>query len=187
MNYTFFVLGPGRSGTSTVARILHNHFNISMGEHFRVTDEHNIKGYFEDLEFKNPNELFINSGLPFPQWIIIIEREIAKRNGHDWGLKDPRLCYLLGFYICYIENPIFIRCERDPNSIADSMQKCYGWNRPNTIKTIFTRERYLNRLLKNRTVYTISFDQIRTDKEIIYELRKQIRCLNSKKDITVQN
>ena len=181
MNNTFLVLGPGRSETSTVARILHTHFDIFMGEHLRIADKHNTNGYYEDLEFKNPNELFINSGLPFSQWITIIEREIKKRSDKSWGLKDPRLCYLLGFYLCYIENPIFIRCRRDPNSVADSMQKCYGWTRPETVKTIFTRERYLTRLLADRKVYTINFDKQKSDEQIIQELRKQIPCINSKK------
>lgn len=178
MSNTFFVLGPGRSGTSTVARILHTHFNIFMGEHFRQSDAHNTAGYFEDLEFKNPNELFINSGLPLAQWIIIIEREIKKRNGKDWGIKDPRLCYLLGFYMCYIENPIFIRCRRDPNQVADSMQKCYGWSRPDTIKMIFTRERYLTRLLAQKTFYEITFNRKKTDEEIILQMKDKIQCLN---------
>lgn len=170
---TFFVLGPGRSGTSTIARILHNHFKISMGEHFRPPDEHNKNGYYEDLEFKSANESFITGQLFFAQWITIIEREIKKRNGKVWGLKDPRLCYLLGFYLCYTENPVFIRCERDPNKIADSMQKCYGWLRDSTIKIIMTRERFLNRLLKDQKVFRINFDRQKTDNEIIRELKKQ--------------
>lgn len=176
---TFLVLGPGRCGTSAVARMLHEHFNISMGEHFRKPDELNPRGYYEDLEFKNPNEFLITGNIIYPEWAAIIEREVNKRAGDDWGLKDPRLCYLLGNYFCYVENPIFIRCTRDLNAIADSMQKSYGWDRMLTVKVVMTRERFLNRMLTNRAIYTINFTNIRTDDEIINEL-KRIPCLKQK-------
>jgi len=170
----YLVLGPGRCGTSTVARLLHTKLNISMGEHFRLADRYNVNGYFEDLEFKNPNEFFIKGSYSFKKWNMIIQREIEKRERFSWGLKDPRLCYLLGFYLCYIENPIFIRCRRELKKIANSLTKCYGWSYSNAIKVIKMRELFLDRILKNRRVLDISFDNFKTDEEIVIELEDQI-------------
>lgn len=175
---TFFVLGPGRCGTSTTARILHNHFNICMGEHFAPADERNKDGYYEDLEFKSPNDLFLNGNLFFTQYLAILEREMRKRKGKIWGLKDPRLCYLLGFYLSIADNPIFIRCTRDPNKVADSMAHCYNWNRDYAVRLTLARERHLNKILSDRKVCNISFDVPRSDDEIIKKLRQQISCLS---------
>jgi len=174
MNNTYFVLGSGRCGSSTVARILHTKLSVFMGEHFRLPDRDNLKGYYEDLEFKNPNGLFLTGRYLFSQWNNIIKREIEKRQNKSWGLKDPRLCYLLGLYLCYINNPIFIRCQRNIEKVANSMRKCYGWKIEDSIKEVQRRELYLNRLLKNKKVLNISFDSFKTDEEIIIELEDQI-------------
>ena len=46
---SYLVVGTGRSGTSTVARVMHEKLGISMGNEFVPSNEFNEKGYYEDV------------------------------------------------------------------------------------------------------------------------------------------
>jgi len=112
MSKVVLVVGPGRAATSFVAEILYRQFRIPMGPATLAGDENNPKGYWEDLWFADLNEQHLFEGMPFgifqgvARWILE-QREIFP----IWGLKDPRLSYLLGFYLQYIPEPIIIRCR----------------------------------------------------------------------------
>jgi len=57
----YLVIGTGRSGTSTVARVLHEKLNVFMGYHFPETTDQNPKGFWEDLEFNEWNKALISN------------------------------------------------------------------------------------------------------------------------------
>ena len=56
-----FVIGTGRSGTSTVARLLHDNFDINMGDNFRPANDDNPSGFYEDLDLKRLNDRMLTS------------------------------------------------------------------------------------------------------------------------------
>lgn len=135
------VVGPGRCGSSAIARVLHERMGVSMGKAFSKPDDHNPLGYFEDLEFKFINQGFLSGRLNFPDFWSRLASLVQQR-GDPWGLKDPRLCYLIPFYLSLIPDAKVIRCRRSLDEIKASMNRCYGWTGEEADK----RERMLDRI-----------------------------------------
>jgi len=164
----YFVLGPGRCGSSAVARVLHTEFNISMGTRFRKADKNNLDGYWEDLDFCDLNRYMLAGRITFPEWQIKVGNLIHHRskNKKAWGLKDPRLCYLFGHYLMLIDDFVLIRCKRDIKEVINSMCRCYGWSFKNAEKVSNERERYLDRILKPFNCIEINFNEQRTSEYI---------------------
>ena len=174
-----FVVGVGRSGTSTVARLLHTEFGICMGQRFREPDEKNEKGYYEDLDLKSLNEQFLIGALTNPSFITALENELAKpwRQKIQWGFKDPRLCELGGIYFTYLQ-PIVIRCCRPKEQVIKSLQRCYGLTEQDASRLFDRREVALDNLLYRTEKKTITFGfggKRKTDKEIRQELTRMLK------------
>lgn len=115
------VLGCFRSGTSAVAGVLH-HLGIFMGNQFDDPSKNNIKGFWEDLEFKNLHKKIennINVDLEYSQ--LINKRNLEHKL---WGVKDPLLCKHLNFFCKYQKENRMIVCRRSVDEIRDSMIKC---------------------------------------------------------------
>lgn len=171
-----FVMGTGRSGTSTVARLLHTEFDVCMGQRFRDPDEFNPMGYYEDLDLKNLNEQFLSGTLTFPAFATALENELMHpwRRNTNWGLKDPRLCELGGFYFAQLD-PIVIRCTRSKEQVVASLQKCYGYAEDVASKIFEGRENALDNLLRHRHVKLISFDQLKSDEQVGEEIENVLK------------
>lgn len=161
------VISTGRAGSSVVAKILHNNLLISMGNSFRKSDANNPNGYWEDLEFKNLNELFIRGRITFVEFNVKLKQLIKFRNNtyNDWGIKDPRLCYLWGNYLKIIPNSRLIIVERNFNDVITSCQKCYDWSHKKAKKIINDRINYIQ-FLKRLNPLIINMDAKKKDKEI---------------------
>jgi hypothetical protein len=95
------VLGQGRSGTSTVAGILH-HLGVYMGEGLLPSTPDNPKGSFEDARFVDIHTRMIGGDWKHPKISAMkvdpllpeYEALVEDMNRHElWGLKDPRLCF----------------------------------------------------------------------------------------------
>ena len=88
----YLVIGTGRCGTSTVARLMHTQMGICMMEKDAFDpDKNNTKGFFEDYDFKYVNDEFLFRGMTYPKWLTCVsyitqERRKLKR---PWGFKDP--------------------------------------------------------------------------------------------------
>jgi len=171
------VVGTGRSGTSTVARVLHNHLNINMGNRFRDPDISNSKGYWEDLDFKEANEYLLDQYISFAVWSDQVKKLIRERNNsyENWGFKDPRLCYLLGLYMTFIKDPIIIRCKRDEESIIKSLMKNYKWSSKMATEEVQRRNHYLDNVLVNKNPFIINFSRYISDEELIERLNGVIK------------
>lgn len=113
---SIIVIGYARSGTSLTAGILH-HLGVDMGDKrvWRKTDEANEKGYFENSQFVRANQSILEKGK-----VPDIESLVAKQKG-TWGAKDPRFLETWEYWEPYIENPYFIFCLRNIDSIARSV------------------------------------------------------------------
>ena len=145
-NRVIVVLGVHRSGTSALARSLQV-LGIGLGDNLHSAGLDNPKGFWEDRDCVAINEELLNRvgseydhlGLAwnfnvdepaisdlYLQAIQLVSQSISKNKG-IWGVKDPRICRLLGFW-----NKVFDACGcdvsyiislRDPISVAESLQK----------------------------------------------------------------
>lgn len=118
------VVGTGRCGTSTVARLLHEELGISMGERFDPPCPANPDGIYEDLEFREIHVAFQRGLLTLPMLRARFGALVARRR-EPWGLKDPRLAHHLGLYLQWLEKPDVIWCHRDLDSVATSINRWY--------------------------------------------------------------
>ena len=125
---------------------MHEDFGVSMGSRFAQPDENNPNGYYEDLDFKEINESVIRGIITFPEWQIRVKKTIGQR-GSEWGLKDPRLSYLLGFYLSVIKDVVILRCKRDAKATVSSVIRAYSWSDANARRFVENRETLLNGLL----------------------------------------
>ena len=155
----FFVVGPGRSGTSFVAKTLHDN-GVSMGSRFREPDEQNPDGYYEDLDFKELNSALLDGSLLFAGWQFQV-CELADAKSGDWGLKDPRLCYLLGYYLDIVPGAVVLRTRRPVHETALSMNRCYGWRLSDALVEAHRRESLLDR-------YPSTFIDLNKEKIVAY-------------------
>lgn len=168
----YLVVGTGRSGTSTVARVLHENLGIYMGEESRPPDKFNPKGYFEDVDFRRVNIDFYKGKLNFEQWCLKVRDIIHQRYKlqKPWGFKESRMAALLGFYLTFFDKPRIIRCKRKPELVINSLMRCYGWSRKHAEQITFSRETQLDRLLSERDqrdILTIRFDEQHVDESLI--------------------
>jgi hypothetical protein len=162
----FLVIGPGRSGTSFVARVLHERLGVHMGDSFR-TDETNPNGFYEDLWFKENNQALIDGRLSEKDWhksfqTLLIDR---RSRGVPWGLKDPRIAHVWPMMSPYMSFSRTIRCRRNIEDIVKSCIRCYGWSPETAFREIQTREDKLDELPSPiRNVY---IDKKPTEKDVV--------------------
>ena len=160
-----FVLGTGRSGTSSVARILHEDLGVFMGRWFKDPDWTNPDGFYEDLFLKNANDHFMRGLLSFPDWEKVVREHIRCRPPVS-GLKDPRLCRVIGLWIQEVENPLLIHCKRSREMVVRSFIEKYQWAPEQAEAEVTQRTRLLDRALRNLEVYELNFDQQLSDQDI---------------------
>jgi len=174
----YLVVGTGRSGTSTVARVMHEKLEIFMGEKFVPADKNNPDGYYEDSEFRDLNVLFYDGRMDFGNWCQNVRGVIRKRYVLEraWGFKESRMAALLGFYLSFFNEPKIIRCKRKRELATSSMMRCCGWNAKESEQIYDSRELQLDRILCNRdqkNVLTIHFNEERLSDEVIEKLVRE--------------
>lgn len=176
MRDPYLVVGTGRSGTSTVAGILHNDMDIFMGHEFVSANYTNPDGFWEDLEFYEPNTAFIVGAINFAEWKKEIAAIISVRWEMDksWGFKESKIAVLLGFYLGFFKNPKIIRCERKKELVISSLMRCYEHSKKKATAFWHTRETLLDNTLSGKDCLTIHFGEDRvSDTEIIDSIEKK--------------
>lgn len=112
------VLGLPRGGTSATAGLIH-HLGVPMGQHLLPPMRENPKGFFEDMDFLSlhdqllgnhhydPEERFL---LPDsdPLWIEYSNLLARKDRQEIWGVKDPKMCFLLPKFLERVSSPVKI-------------------------------------------------------------------------------
>lgn len=132
------IAGSGRSGTSAVARMVHE-AGLSVGHDLIEADESNAEGYFEERVLIALNDAILND-VGLNEWFADASREqileAARARGDAMrGLvesataawKDPRLCWTLEAWMELLpERPRVIICLRSPSEVVASTLKYYG-------------------------------------------------------------
>ncbi len=164
------VLGPGRCGTSTVARLLHNNLRINMGNRFKEPDQSNPNGFYEDLDFRDLNHATLNGNCSN------FEKELAQLINNcrgQWGVKDPRICDLWRWYRKYPAQ--YIVCTRRPQLIVKSMMINYAWSEKESKQLLLVRLIGIDKLLEGHNALRIDFSSGREDLELINLLKRYIQ------------
>lgn len=177
----YLVTGTGRSGTSSVARVLHEKMGVSMGSRFLPASDKNPGGAFEDQDFARFNRALCHGHISFPDFIEKVRPIIAAREttGKPWGVKDPYLCWLIGIYRGLIEDPRIIRCARKPELVIDSLKRTYGYSQKEAKKMWWTREKLLDNALDAVDHLALRFEEARTpDAEIELAITRKWNPIN---------
>jgi hypothetical protein len=117
------VLGVPRSGTSTIAGVLH-HLGVFMGERFPQPSPMNPRGFFEDQEVIELHRRFLDHGA-FPETVILTddadklaayETFIRSREamGRTWGFKDRYTPFLFHLARRFIQQPLRVIVTERP-------------------------------------------------------------------------
>jgi len=161
------VLGPGRCGSSTVARLLHN-LGISMGKRFREPDSSNPQGFYEDLDFRDLNQKILEGKCSIDYFQEQLDQLISKSK----GIKDPRISHLWRYYQKHSAR--YILCTRRPQLIVRSMMANYGWSEEESKQLLITRLNGIYKLLEGRDALRIDFSNKRKDSELTNLLQRFI-------------
>ena len=132
------VTGLGRSGTSAVARVLHES-GVLLGEHFRDPTEENITGFYEELPVCDLNdEIMAESGIaglrryPWRSTVLAVAKRFQKEmaalaNTDAAGWKDPRFSVMLEPWLPYLPGPPkLIVCLRSSEAFLHSVAQIFG-------------------------------------------------------------
>ena len=124
MNVT--VIGPHRRGTSAVAGILY-HLGIHMGDDLIGPGLGNPTGHFEDCQFVELHNKIIGNWKdpqvnfePHREAYTALIRE-RERQHEIWGVKDPRMCFVLPYFAEIAHDVRVISVGRDSDSCAASL------------------------------------------------------------------
>ena len=163
------MVGPGRSGTSTVARILHENLGVRMGVEFPPPDEKNPDGFYECIEIKNMNRDFVRGKIVYEEWYKRAFRYIeeASKTGKPWGFKSIRLTTLFGLFLPLLDKPRIIRCNRKRSLVEASKIKNFGYSEDFAKLAVEQKNLALDRVLYEKDYLTIRFDESRkSDEEV---------------------
>ncbi len=177
MNGPIIVVGTGRSGTSTVSRILHENLGVCMGHFFRL---HTIHDFYEDLFSHGLNRMLGDRNMSVIDWQHCMAR-IHMKCEH-WGFKDPHFLYVSPSAIKTIGPRFFVRTWRPLEQTVESWlrhNKRLGGrgDTPDTRihfhRICVEREMLMDWKLKDYPTLRISFDSAErlTDKEIEDKIR----------------
>jgi hypothetical protein len=132
------VTGSGRSGTSAVARLLHE-AGIAVGRHLVAADANNAEGYFEERPLIEINQhilhgaglggmsseasraSLIDAAQPFVDDMLALAADATPA----W--KDPRFSWTLEPWLGVLApRPRIIVCLRSPGEVLASTLRYYG-------------------------------------------------------------
>ncbi len=159
------VIGTGRSGTSAVAKLLHEH-GVSMGTCFVSSAEHESGSTFEDTEIKKINMDFLKNKRTYDDYLNRLCRYGRMKKG-QWGVKHPMITHVLGIYL-QVFDPIIIRCTRDREGVVKSCMRCYGFTQKQSENLYDYRTAILDSVLGRVEHLEIDFTE-RLDEDYIWK------------------
>lgn len=147
MKSPVIILGMPRSGTSLLARYLHEVMGVSMGADFIPADDANPGGYYEDIEIVGLNKkLLILAGgawdKPPNRKAILsafadMREEMAAAGVSRYGWKDPRNSLTCWAWHELFPKARYIRIRRDRISVISSLTRWHGERDWDTILDVY--------------------------------------------------
>ena len=166
------VVGTGRSGTSTVARLLATRCGVRMvRDNFLRPDRWNPLGYFEDRKMKTLVKKAMANQIDAAEFARLAREWLQE--GHDipWGFKVTQICHLRADAIAALDPAAIIVCVRERLATAHSMAT---WRVPGKNRTTSAGlEKYdlmvagMLGLLHGRTVLWLDFSESRDEADLL--------------------
>ena len=169
------VVGSIRSGTSTVAWILSQHFGIRMGTTLLAPDKANPDGYYEDTDLVRLSKVFgsdfMADKIDLNGWQKGADAFFHKMIGLNkpWGFKAVRVSPIVEYALYRFKDATVIRCKRPKGLVVKSANRVFGHD-PGRMGQIYDGwETYLDHLLAQKQHLTINYglNGRLTDQEII--------------------
>ena len=147
---SLLILGPHRSGTSAVTRVL-NLLGVYLGSDLLEPKLDNRQGFWEHRSAFELNEHLLSivgsawhdyrwlpSGWRKLEEVGTVKRDLRSMLDREfgasplWGIKDPRLCRLLPLWIELLDElriePHFVIVVRNPLEVARSLERRNGFS-----------------------------------------------------------
>jgi len=167
------VLGTGRSGTSTAARILHTRLNVCMGHKFHPGDIGNLLGYYEEMTLEPVARELARGCNTAAVWMERLAYTHRHCDAELIGYKHPIMSTVSNTDM-HIINPLFVvKCWRPQKMIMASIKTR---KKPYSPRMIAQRKEMQNTRLAgmekglvNLPVITIDYTNRLTDDEV-YEI-----------------
>jgi hypothetical protein len=108
---------------------------LDVGQRLMASDEANVRGYFEDMDFYefhvavcqsqgfDPRGFILQRSIPVQAQFVASARamvEERRRRGRPWGWKDPRTTLFLDFWAGLVPELRFLLLFRRPWEVVDS-------------------------------------------------------------------
>lgn len=138
------VTGPGRTGTSAVAKALHQ-AGIHMGRGW-PSPPPNRAGTYEDAEFHQRVFAFTAGAITEHTFREYLRDERTRHAGVTWGRKDPRLTECIDVVLDEWPDAAWVWCHRRAATAASSWSRWYHMARPRALETIRTRMQAFERI-----------------------------------------
>jgi hypothetical protein len=133
--FPLIIAGMHRSGTSMIARFLHES-GINLGDNLLPPNSSNIYGHYEDIDILEFHRKILRREFGHQMWVPRVlrpnelheddrqeAREIACRRikNQFWGWKEPRTSLFLDLWGNICPNASYLFIVRDPISVVDSL------------------------------------------------------------------
>lgn len=178
------VLAQGRTGTSTVAGVLH-HLGVYMGDGLLPWTPDNAKGSFEDAQLRELNVSTVGGNWKKPFDLLgamddkaallkpAYQKLLERFGEHElWGFKDPLLCFTLPFFADLLpEDTRFITPLRPPDAAIKSVAAMPDVASLSEAQTIFWR--YTDALIETEMGLDIGWPRLRVYYDRLVESPKE--------------
>ncbi len=134
------VLGVGRSGTTTVARVLHERFGVCFGHHHTMYKWFRKERVYEDRHLKRKLEIVKRlGGVGWKSWLRVYALAHADCTAEYTGAKILDLVYMPVEAFEYVAPRLIVRTYRPFESCVES------WGRYNKRSRKWNEARYVER------------------------------------------
>lgn len=174
------VLGTGRSGTSSVARILHDGLGVTMMRTPVVWDQSGRRRHpsenIEDVAIVDAVGRCFANDIDESECAEIIESHL-RRNDDPWGFKSTQLCRLHPRIMHFLRPRRIIVCMRDRGQTIRSMAEWAGANPNFETPVVLYNKRMqgLTRMLHRRAALWLDFSEQRESRELYEAIKDYIR------------
>lgn len=182
------VVGIGRSGTSTTARILHQRLGVCMGHEFLETSglkkSRNPLGFWEEQyeHMTGATKLLAKGRVTSEEWVRHLDAAHVHYGCESRlrGYKHPRLANIASAEIWRAMNPLLvIKTWRPREQVLQSMIIASPKKVAECLKRYEFREKNMEKYLVKVRTFTIRFDRRLSDDEVCEILRPQIEGLTN--------
>ncbi len=175
MNPHVLVMGVGRTGTSTVARILNNRFGICMGHDFAKTNPAQPNGTFESRSVNQATKRLLSTA-NVAMWLASYAKMHEGCNARVHGVKVTHLAGMTPIMLRAIAPRLVIACKRDRDLTIASLKRLRG--RTGDWEGFFDERTRAMERMERETDYpfhTVLFGQEhRSDDDIVRDLLASI-------------